>query len=112
MSSVSLLDEMKACKTVKQCIETALVDSYGEEEQAGSWHTCIEELFGKFKRVKVLGQEVALEGFDVCHSMVVAICSRGEKQIKLTLDSIEFPKLNATEKLWLRAWQKYSDGYN
>ena len=46
---------MQQCKSVKDCIALALVDAYGHDEQAGAWLTCIEEMFGRFDRVKVMG---------------------------------------------------------
>src|SRR4029453_6939132 len=33
------------------CIDLALADSYGEEEEAVAWLTCIEALFGRHKQV-------------------------------------------------------------
>jgi hypothetical protein len=61
----SLLDEMQQCKSVKACIELALTDAYGEYEQASAWLTCIEAMFGHFDQVNVMGEQVALEGFDL-----------------------------------------------
>ncbi len=61
----SLLDEMRQCKSVKACIDLALTDAYGEEEQAVAWLTCIEKMFGRFKQVRLMGNEVALVGFDL-----------------------------------------------
>jgi hypothetical protein len=61
----SLLEEMQQCKSVKACIELAITDAYGEDEQASAWLTCIGEMFGRFKRVNVMGHEVVLKGFDL-----------------------------------------------
>lgn len=88
----SLLEEMQQCRSVKDCIELALTDAYGEYEQAGAWLTCIEEMFGRFDRVKLMGQEVALEGFDLSNDVaVVAICRRGKRGARVALESVEFP---------------------
>jgi len=62
-----LLSEMKRCRTVKKCIDVATTDAYGDEEQATSWLTCAKEMFGKFDRVKILGQGVKLEKLDLDH---------------------------------------------
>jgi hypothetical protein len=40
-----LLDEMRRCKSVKACIEVALIDAYGPDEQAVASLTCMEEIF-------------------------------------------------------------------
>src|SRR5260370_18593518 len=45
-----LLDEMRQCKSVKACIDLALTDAYGEDEQAVAWLTCIEEMSGGSSR--------------------------------------------------------------
>lgn len=59
------LEEMHKCKSVKACIELALTDAYGEYEGASAWLVCIETPFERFDRVKLMGEEVALEGFDL-----------------------------------------------
>ena len=59
-----LLDEMTQCRSVRACIDLALTDAYGEEEEAVAWLTCIEAMFGRHKQVRLLGNDVALVGFD------------------------------------------------
>lgn len=102
---------MKRCKTIKECHECATVDAYGEDEAAAGWLTCIEELFDKFEHVKVFGNEVTLEGFDLKGFHVVAKCRSGRKLAFVSLESVEFPKLNKSEKLWLDALKKWSDNF-
>jgi len=105
----SLLSEMKRCKTVENCFEVATVDARDEDEQAGGWLTCIQEMFDHFEHVSVLGQEVDLEGFDLANERaVVAICRKGKKKTRIALESVEFSKLSAPESLWLKAWKKWS----
>jgi len=103
-----LLDEMRQCKSVRACIDLALTDAYGEDEQAVAWLTCIEELFGRFKQVKLLGEDVTLVGFDLNRHALIAVCRKGKRKVRATLDSIEFSDLTPTERLWLQAWKKYS----
>lgn len=50
-----LLAEMRGCKTVRACIDLALTDAYGEDEQAAAWLACVETMFGRFKRVGLWG---------------------------------------------------------
>jgi len=99
---------MRQCKSIKQCHEVATVDAYGEEEQATVWLTCIEEMFDKFERVKVLGESVKLKGFDLIANSVVAICLKGKSKARISLDSLEFPILTKAEALWISAWKKWS----
>jgi hypothetical protein len=100
---------MQQCKTVKACIALALTDAYGEYEEASAWLTCIETMFERVDRVKLMGEEVALHGFDLANELaVVAICGRGKRRARVALDSIEFPKLTPTEARWLKAWMQFS----
>ena len=103
-----LLDEMRQCKSVQACIDLALTDAYGEDEQAVAWLTCIEEMFSRFKQVKLMGNDVALVGFDLSDHMVVAVCRQGKRKARVTLDSVEFPELTAVEARWLQAWKRFS----
>lgn len=111
MDMPSLLAEMQQCKTVKACIALALTDAYGESEEATAWLTCIEEMFGRFDRVKLMGEEVTLHGFDLANERaVVAICGRGKQRARVALESVEFPNLTPIETRWLKAWAQFSRG--
>jgi hypothetical protein len=101
---------MQRCKSINACIELALTDAYGDDEQASAWLACIEEMFARFDRVNVLGQEVLLEGFDLSNGAVVAICRMGKSKARIALESVDFPLLAPIEKRWLRAWQRFSQG--
>lgn len=108
---MELMSDMEKCKTVEECRECATVDAYDEYECASGWLTCVEEIFGKFERVTVLGNEVMLDGFDLKGLQVVAKCRNGKKLAFVSLESIEFPKLNKSEKLWLDALKKWNEGF-
>ena len=103
-----LLDEMRQCRSVRACIDLALTDAYGEEEQAVAWLTCIETMFGRHKQVRLMGNDAALVGFDLRHHDVVAVCRQAKRKARVTLDSIEFLELTPVEQLWLQAWQRFS----
>ena len=103
-----LLDEMRQCKSVQACIDLALTDAYGDDEQAVAWLTCIEEMFGRFKQVKLLGEHVLLVGFDLNRHAVIAVCSQGQRKVRTTLGSIQFPDLTPVERRWLQAWKRCS----
>ena len=104
-----LIDQMKECKSIEECHVVATVDAYDDYERACSWLTCVEEMFGKFDRVRVLGQEFVLEGFDLVNdSSIIVICKGGKRKAKIALESVEFPKLTTVEILWLTAWEEWS----
>lgn len=87
----------------------ALVDAYGDDERAVAWLTCIEEILGRFNRVNLLGQEVALEGFDLANDVaVVAVCRQGKRRARVALESVEFPDPTPIEARWLKAWEQFS----
>ncbi len=65
-------------------------------------------MFGRSKQVKLLDDDVALVGFDRNGHAVIAVCRKGSRKIRVTVDSIEFPDLSPVERLWLQAWKKYS----
>jgi hypothetical protein len=106
--SVTLISEMKRCKTIKDCHEVATMDAYDENEAAVGWLTCIEEMFSKFKSVNVLGNEVTLDGFGLKGLQVMAKCRRGRKVAFVSLESVEFPKLTKIESLWLNSLKGWS----
>ena len=100
-----LLDAMRRCRSVQACIDLALTDAYGAEEEAVGWLTCIETMFGRFKEVQLLGNPVQLIKFDLDRHCVVAVCRQGQKKARVTLDSIEFTDLTPIESRWLEAWK-------
>ena len=106
-----LLDEMKQCKSVRACIELALTDAYGDYEQACAWLTCIETMFGRYKRAVVIGEEVTLEGFELVNdAAIVAVCRRGKRKARVALESVEFPDASPIEARWLTAWKRFASG--
>ena len=69
-------------------------------------------MFGRFDRVKVMGQEVALVGFDLANGMaVVAVCRQGKRTARVALESVEFPSLTPIETRWLEAWKRFSQKF-
>jgi hypothetical protein len=102
------MHEMHQCKSVQACIELALTDAHGPEERAVAWLTCIETMFGRFKQVKLMDNQVTLTGFDLINHSVIAVCKQGRRKARVTLDSIEFPDLTPVEQLWLKAWKRFS----
>lgn len=111
MEMQSLREEMQQCKTVMACIELVLTDAYGEYEQASAWLTCIEEMFARFDRVKLMGEEVSLRGFDLENELtVVVVCKKGRRLARVSVNSVEFPGITPMEARWLKAWKQFSRG--
>ena len=97
--------ELDEVRSIQDCTECATVDAYGEYKQATGWLTCLEDVFDDIQKVKVAGEVVTLKGFDLEHDVVVvAICEKNRKKLRLTLDSIELIDPTPVQKLWLEAW--------
>ncbi len=98
---------LRSVKTVDDCEEVAVVDAYDDHEVAAGWMTCLDEILGDVKSVKILDKEVELKGFDIeRENAVVIICKSGKKTVRVSLASVEWPKLTKLQKLWLQAWTK------
>jgi hypothetical protein len=102
-----MMDLFKA-KTVKQCIDLATIDAYGDDEVAAGWETCLDEVFSGVK-AQLAGQDVKLEGFDSLSGMVLARCRFGKRKIRVTLDSLDFLDLTAPQRIWLKAFLKWQE---
>jgi hypothetical protein len=51
-----------------------------------------------------MGEEVAIEGFDLENELVVvAICRKGKRPARVALDSVEVPDIAPFESRWLNA---------
>src|SRR2546425_5872758 len=71
---------------LKELIEQAIVDAYGEEEQASGSFTMIEEHLALPFPVKVLGVEADVEKVDMTlDGQIVAICRRGKTRQKISI---------------------------
>lgn len=96
-------------KTINEAIEIATMDAYDEYEEASGWLTCLEEVFEDFDLVIVNGITMKLIGFHLEREIVpMIICSHNKKRAKITIDSVQFINPNKAQKLWLRAWDKWS----
>ncbi len=102
-------NDLLKVKKESDCEELVIIDAYGDEEVATGWLTCLEEVFEDVGKVKVLGHEAQLTGFDIERDhVVVAVCKSGKKTARVSLSSIEWPKLTKPQQLWLKAWTNFS----
>jgi len=77
---------------LKELIEQAIVDAYGEEEQVGGFFTMIEEYLAVPFRVKILGVDAAVEKVDMTlDGQIVAICRRGKTRQKIPILDLPLP---------------------
>ena len=95
----------KRAAAIKSLIQSARLNGLDDD---AAYLTLIRTMFGRFKQVELLGEDVTLVGFDLNRHAVIAVCRKGNRKVRATLDSVNFPSLTLAERLWLQAWKKYS----
>lgn len=89
---------MRQSKSARVCVDVALTNAYGEDDDAAAWLTGIETMFFRCKQFKLLGKDVTLIDFDLHRYFVVAKRHKGQRKVHATLDSIEVPGLTPVER--------------
>lgn len=83
----------------------------GNNEQASAWLACIETILERFDSVRLMGEEVKLQGLALENELtLVAVCRKGRHRVRVALDSVEFPGITPIEARWLKAWKQFSGG--
>jgi len=93
---------------LKELIEQAIVDAYGEEEQVGGFFTMIEEYLAVPFRVKILGVDAAVEKVDMTlDGQIVAICRRGKTRQKIPILDLPLPTPAPAGVEWIVAYRHW-----
>jgi hypothetical protein len=96
---------------LKELIEQAIVDAYGEEEQVGGFFTMIEEYLALPFRVKVLGVDADVEKVDMTlDGQIVAICRRGKTRQKIPILDLPLPTPAPAGVEWIVAYRHWRRG--
>jgi hypothetical protein len=95
-------------KTIEDCIECALVDTYHEDEAVAAWETCLSEVFNGLKNVQHGDEILTLKGFELDGYEMMAVISDGKNSLAVPIEDIDWPKLSKAQKLWLKAWEEWS----
>jgi hypothetical protein len=99
---------------LKELIEQAIVDAYGEEEQGGGFFTMIEEYLALPFRVKVLGVDADVERVDkvdmTLDGQIVAICRRGKTRQKIPILDLPLPTPAPAGAEWIVAYRHWRRG--
>lgn len=96
-------------KTIEDCTELAILDTYNEYEHASGWLCCIEDVFSKIKKVIVFGEEVDLVEFELCGLSIMAICRKDGVSNEVAFESVDLVNPSKIQKLWFKAWQSWSE---
>ena len=94
-------------------IEEATVDAYGEEEQATSFYTVLEEHLPLPFDTVVLGVDVTVEKLDLTdrNDDIVVVCKRGRERQKLSILDLPLPDPPPEGWQWIEAYRYWTRGW-
>ena len=108
-SGINLLSISKS--RLKELIEQAIVDAYGEEEQVGGFFTMLEEYLALPFRVKVLGVDADVEKVAMTpDGQIVAICRRGKTRQNIPILDLPLPTPAPAGVEWIVAYRHWRRG--
>ena len=96
---------------LKEMIEEATVDAYGESEQVTGWYTMIDENLEVPFETMVLGVPVTVERVDLNRSgQIVALCARGRDRQALPILDLPLPTPSPDGAEWIEAYRHWRGG--
>jgi hypothetical protein len=96
---------------LKELIEQAIVDAYGEEEEVSGFFTMIEEHLALPFSVKVLGVDADVEKVDMTlDGQIVAIYRRGKTRRKIPILDLPLPTPAPAGVEWIVAYRHWRRG--
>jgi len=96
---------------LKEMIEQATVDAYGESEQTTGWFTMIDDSLAMPFETMVLGVQVTVERVDLDESEhIVAICRRGRDRQALPILDLSLPTPLPDGAEWIEAYRQWRQG--
>jgi hypothetical protein len=92
-------------------VEEAIVDAYGESEQAVGFYTMLEEHLAVPFATRVLGAEVVVEGIDLTDDeRIVAVCRRRRSRQRIGILELPMPNPAPDGAEWIDAYRRWSRG--
>ena len=97
---------------IRELIEEAIVDAYGDEEQEVGFLTMLQDNLPFPFRALVVGEEVEVTGLDqgVHERGIMAICKRKGKKYRISVTSLEFAGQPPEEAEWIEAYKAWVRG--
>jgi hypothetical protein len=93
-------------------IEDAVVDAYGDEEQAVGFFTMIEEHLALPFTVSILGVEAVVEKVDMTRDgRIVAVCRRDGVKQRIEILDLPLPKPTSAGAEWIAAYHHWRRGF-
>src|SRR5215212_8784744 len=90
---------------LKELVEEAIVDAYGESEQRVGFFTMIQEHLAVPFETEVLGVPVQVTGIDINEAEeIVATCKRGARVQRIPVLDLPLPKPPPEGFEWIKAY--------
>ena len=94
-----------------ELVEEALVDAYGESEQATGFYTMIENDLCLPFETEMLGVTVTVESIDITEDdQLVAVCRKGKDRQRILLTDLPLPKTLPKGGEWIVAYRYWRTG--
>jgi hypothetical protein len=93
-------------------IEEAIVDAYGESEQAVAFHATIDMHLGLPFEAVVLGVAVLVKKIDVTTAgEIIALCHRGRERQAIPILELPVPDPRPIGWEWVEAYRRWARGH-
>jgi hypothetical protein len=97
---------------LEKLIEEAVVDAYGEEEQAVGFLTMMEEHLTLPFSANILGVDVVVEKVDMTRNgQIVAVCRRDKTRQKIGILDLPLPTPAPGGAEWIEAYRHWRRGF-
>ena len=86
-------------------VADATTDAYGEGEQAVGLLTLLEDNLQLPFEAELLGVKVTVERVDITENLIVAVCRRGSKRLKVPILDLPLPIPPPAGVEWIAAYR-------
>lgn len=94
-----------------ELIQEAIVDAYGDSEQATGLYTMIEEHLAMPFTTTVLGMQVTVRRVDMTDDdQIVAVCVRGKTRQLIPILDLPLPEPVPEGSEWIDAYRRWARG--
>ena len=92
-------------------LEEALVDAYGESEQATGFYTMLENDLRLPFETQILGVTASVESIDITEDdQLVAVCRAGKQRQRISLAELPLPSPPPAGAEWIVAYRYWRTG--
>jgi hypothetical protein len=95
-----------------ELIEEALVDAYGESQEATAFYTMLENDLQLPFETQILGATVSVESIDITRDdQLVAVCRKGNAHQRISLSELPLPSPPPEGAEWILAYRHWRKGF-